>query len=652
MEKKLRQQVEKGQLPPSAENAEKIRQLYGADARLELEALASAAGPGVACWVDTPALQNLLLWCLTADKGDMPRFVAVRNKPLLAGVVLVLAPGVGCDALDRLGRGFSPKPWPVIMPRAHCSRSAAAAASELLSVRLPRKRRRPDSPVGAKAPSVVDPNHVGRHPSGRGWRRSYVAGFQPHADELAENGYPLSGDPACEGYTDAFGDPEQAAEAAATAAAALAFRARFEAAAADTAAAFHAAAATTTFAAGHAAEPEAHAAEPEAHADADLARLLSIDCEMCLVEGDEKQLARVAVVDEAGRLLLDELVKPERPVVDYKTEYSGVTRAMLDTARLTLAEATKTVRQLIHGYSQSGRRVWAGAGRRTFLVGHSLDSDLHALRLRLPRHPDSSAAGGVLDTALLFPLRVHHRGPPAKAALRNLTVNYLGREIQQPNGAAGAPTGHSPFEDATAALDLAALKLARGAAYAVPGASWGGGFESLHDALARAGVRCAALGSAQDLASAPHHQQPSGGDGAAPAAAAASSADAATSPPSSSAARLVECEDDVAATSEAVRVARESTTPSFTWLQLRSAPAEVGELLESLRGSLPANTLVALLGTGPLPTAPAPPPAEPAPNTPSAHGGAAVLGPPFQSAPAKAATGGLVLAVALGEAAD
>jgi hypothetical protein len=39
-----------------------------------------------------------------------------------------------------------------------------------------------------------------------------------------------------------------------------------------------------------------------------------------------KQLARVAVVDESGRTLLDELVIPERPVVDYKTQYSGSAR--------------------------------------------------------------------------------------------------------------------------------------------------------------------------------------------------------------------------------------------------------------------------------------------------------------------------------------
>lgn len=116
------------------------------------------------------------------------------------------------------------------------------------------------------------------------------------------------------------------------------------------------------------------------------------------------------------------------------------------------------------------------AGGDTVMVGHSLESDLHAMRLSLP---DGAC---VLDTALLYPLRCNLHGPPAKAALRNLTVQHLKREIQQPRmepGVMNVGMGHSPAEDAQAAMDLAVLKLANGHSYATPDASWGIGFERM-----------------------------------------------------------------------------------------------------------------------------------------------------------------------------
>ncbi|CAI5515001.1 unnamed protein product, partial [Closterium sp. Naga37s-1] len=54
----------------------------------------------------------------------------------------------------------------------------------------------------------------------------------------------------------------------------------------------------------------------------------------------------------------------------------------------------------------------------TILVGHSTESDLHAIRAVHLR---------VIDTSLLFP---HPRGPPFKCALRFLAADYLGRTIQ------------------------------------------------------------------------------------------------------------------------------------------------------------------------------------------------------------------------------
>ena len=46
---------------------------------------------------------------------------------------------------------------------------------------------------------------------------------------------------------------------------------------------------------------------------------LAIDCEMCRVEGDEMALTRISIVGWDGELVIDELVKPDKPVIDYLT---------------------------------------------------------------------------------------------------------------------------------------------------------------------------------------------------------------------------------------------------------------------------------------------------------------------------------------------
>ena len=79
---------------------------------------------------------------------------------------------------------------------------------------------------------------------------------------------------------------------------------------------------------------------------------------------------------------------------------------------------------------------------RDVLVGHSLENDLHALKLY---HTS------VIDTALSYG---HTRGPGYKSSLRYLAREYLDREIQCET--------HDSVEDAKACLDLVKLKLEHG----------------------------------------------------------------------------------------------------------------------------------------------------------------------------------------------
>jgi hypothetical protein len=66
-------------------------------------------------------------------------------------------------------------------------------------------------------------------------------------------------------------------------------------------------------------------------------------------------------------VLLDQLVQPAAPVVDYLTRFSGLTAAMLCGVECTRAQAREKLLQLVPA--------------QAVLVGHSLENDLKALGL-------------------------------------------------------------------------------------------------------------------------------------------------------------------------------------------------------------------------------------------------------------------------------
>lgn len=105
----------------------------------------------------------------------------------------------------------------------------------------------------------------------------------------------------------------------------------------------------------------------------------------------------------------------------------------------------------------------------TILIGHSLNSDLNALKMT---HPF------IIDTALLYP---HPRGPPLKSSLKWLAQRYLNRDVQKGHGGAG----HDSIEDARTCLDLVKQKCEKGPEW---GTSEAAG-ENIFKRVARAGVR-------------------------------------------------------------------------------------------------------------------------------------------------------------------
>jgi RNA exonuclease 1 len=170
--------------------------------------------------------------------------------------------------------------------------------------------------------------------------------------------------------------------------------------------------------------------------DATFAQCLAEDIFQCLTEGG-KELARVCLINYiSGKVIYDQLVKPETPITDYLTRWSGITEESMATATTTFAE----VRAKMHGI--------LSAKPTPVLAGHSLESDLRALKMSHPR---------CIDTAVIY----HHpRGRPLKPGLAWLTKKWCHREIQ--NRGEG---GHDPEEDARACLELLKKKVENGPGY-------------------------------------------------------------------------------------------------------------------------------------------------------------------------------------------
>lgn len=138
--------------------------------------------------------------------------------------------------------------------------------------------------------------------------------------------------------------------------------------------------------------------------------------------------------DKDYRVLMDELVLPYPPILDYVTEYSGITAAMVKdvTTRLEQVQAS----------------LLTYVGPNDILVGHSLENDLIALRWI---HPT------VIDTAVLF----HNSHRKFKYSLKHLSCILLRKRIQD------SAVGHCSEEDAAATLELAIRRAKEGPTFAI-----------------------------------------------------------------------------------------------------------------------------------------------------------------------------------------
>ena len=164
------------------------------------------------------------------------------------------------------------------------------------------------------------------------------------------------------------------------------------------------------------------------HSDWKKSKMLSpvaLDCEMVGVGGEKTSaLARCSVVNYDGDVLYDVHVKPDKPITDYRTQWSGIRPIDMDNA-ISFRLARKRVKRLI---------------KKRKLVGHALQFDLKVLKLK---HPSDL----VRDTSKHIPLRALAGFPRnSTPSLKRLTRQLLKLNIQV--------NEHCSVEDARAAMLL------------------------------------------------------------------------------------------------------------------------------------------------------------------------------------------------------
>lgn len=166
--------------------------------------------------------------------------------------------------------------------------------------------------------------------------------------------------------------------------------------------------------------------EPERDDDPRSYSVYALDCEMCYTTKG-LELTRVTIVDCDCKTVYESLVKPLNPIIDYNTTFSGITKEQMDRTSTSILQVQANILHLCNS--------------STILIGHSLESDMKALKI---------VHGRIIDTSIMFP---HRLGLPHKRALRTLASEYLNKIIQSD------VAGHDSAEDAITCMELVIWKL-------------------------------------------------------------------------------------------------------------------------------------------------------------------------------------------------
>ena len=159
--------------------------------------------------------------------------------------------------------------------------------------------------------------------------------------------------------------------------------------------------------------------------------IITKDGEKHVNQDSRSALARVSIVDAQGRVLLDDYVLPQEPVLDYVTRFSGIVASDLDPSissrhLINIRTAYLKLRLLID--------------RGVIFVGHGLVTDFKQLNVFVP-------ATQIIDTVEIF-----HQPRARRIGLRFLLNYLLSHDVQ-------GGEAHDSIDDARAALELYAKAL-------------------------------------------------------------------------------------------------------------------------------------------------------------------------------------------------
>ena len=164
--------------------------------------------------------------------------------------------------------------------------------------------------------------------------------------------------------------------------------------------------------------------------------VIGLDCEMVLCENGPA-LARVTIVNKSLEVVYDKHIKPLTPILDYLTQYSGITEEHMLTTNLTSNQARLEVLEII--------------SKDSIICGHSLENDLLHLKISHDK---------VIDTSLMFP----HPVVGYKHSLKTLAIKYLNKRIQCVRNKQGF---HNSAEDAITVLELVFEKIKNGPSFGI-----------------------------------------------------------------------------------------------------------------------------------------------------------------------------------------
>ncbi|KAF4502577.1 RNA exonuclease 3 [Fusarium agapanthi] len=164
-------------------------------------------------------------------------------------------------------------------------------------------------------------------------------------------------------------------------------------------------------------------------------KAVSLDCEMAGVRNGESEIISICVIDFfTGELLINSLVKPHEPIIDWRTNIHGIRPA-------TLAIAASQG-QVLRGWEAAREELLKHINTETAMVGQSLQQDLKRLRL---------SHGKIFDTAILTAEAVFGTGASfgRRWSLQSLCADLLKLRIRQDSNT------HDALEDAMAAREVA-----------------------------------------------------------------------------------------------------------------------------------------------------------------------------------------------------